>query len=177
MTPGEKEFPPHNLAYLSIGSNIDPEKNLRAAVDLLSRFGKVLRTSTVWETAPIGRPGQPVYLNAAVLLETPLSAMDLHSEAIAAVESELGRVRTGDKYAPRTIDVDIMLFNRDVMDIGHRHIPDEEIMERPFVAITLAEIAPRYVHPETGQTLEQIAKGFDPEQAGMQRRDDLCLDF
>jgi 7,8-dihydro-6-hydroxymethylpterin-pyrophosphokinase len=59
--------------------------------------------------------------------------------------------------------------------VGRHHIPDREVLERPFVAISLAEIAPEYVHPETGQTLQEIAQRFDPEAAGMRRRDDVVL--
>jgi 2-amino-4-hydroxy-6-hydroxymethyldihydropteridine diphosphokinase len=164
-----------NLAYLSLGSNIEPEKNLKAAVKLLSRFGRVLGVSTVWETEPIGKTDQSPYLNAALLLETTLSAEVLRFEAIAHTEAELGRIRMEDKFAPRTIDIDIMLFNRDILDIGHRHVPDPEIVERPFVAVTLAELDPGYVHPENGRTLEQIAAQFDREHAGMRQRGDVQL--
>jgi len=151
-------MPDFNLAYLSLGSNIEPERNLPAAVALLAQFGRVRAVSNVYETAPVGFPDQSDYLNAAVLLETTFSARALREEAITQIEAALGRVRTENKNAPRTIDIDIMLFNRDVLQIGKRHIPDSEILERPFVAIPLAEIAPDYVHPETGQTLKEIAQ-------------------
>ncbi len=164
-----------NFAYLSLGSNIKPEKNLKTAVMLFSRFGRVLRVSTVWETRPIDRNDQPPYMNAALLLETGLSATELRLQAIAQIETELGRVRTEDKFASRTIDIDIMLFNRDILDIGHRHIPDPEIMDRPFVAVTLSEINPEYVHPENNLTLEQIASRIDTKQAGMKKRTDINL--
>lgn len=162
-------------AYLSLGSNIEPQYNLPRAVGYLSQFGLVRKASTVWETLPVGPTGQPIYLNAAVLLQTSLSAKCLRLEVIARVEVAMGRIRTGDRYAPRTIDIDIMLFDRAILDIGHRHIPDPEIYERKFVALTLAEIAPDYVHPETGQTLQEIALRFGPPHAGMRRRDDIVL--
>jgi 7,8-dihydro-6-hydroxymethylpterin-pyrophosphokinase len=84
-------------------------------------------------------------------------------------------VRTENKNAPRTIDIDIMLFNDDVLHVGRRRIPDPEVLERPFVAIPLAEIAPDYVHPETGRSLTEIASQFDPVDAGMIRREDVLL--
>lgn len=164
-----------NRAYLSLGSNIEAERHLPAAVAQLARFGRVKATSTVWQSAPVGFIHQPPFLNAAVLLETPLSAQVLRKQAIAQIEENLGRVRTENKNAPRTIDIDIMLFNDDVLSIGHRRIPDPEVLERPFVAIPLAEIAPDYVHPETGKTLKQIAACLDASAAGMQRRDDVVL--
>ncbi|KAF0221355.1 MAG: 2-amino-4-hydroxy-6-hydroxymethyldihydropteridine [Geobacteraceae bacterium] len=166
---------PPNLAYLSLGSNIEPERNLRAAVQKLAGFGNVRALSAVWESPPDGVADQPDFLNAAVLLETALSAKALRETAIASIEAELGRVRTENKNAPRTIDIDIMLFNRDVLKVGRRCIPDPEIRERPFVAIPLAEIAPDYVHPETGETLRQIAQRFDPVATGMHRRNDVVL--
>jgi len=164
-----------NVAYLALGSNIEPERHLPAAVAHLARFGHVRAVSTVWETPALGLAEQPNFLNAAVILETPLSAQALRLEAIGAIETELGRARTENKNAPRTIDIDIMLFNRDIVQVNQRHIPDPEIVERPFVAIPLAEIAPDYVHPETGQTLHAIARQFDPASTGMRRRDDLVL--
>lgn len=164
-----------NCAYLSLGSNLEPEHHLLAAVAKLAQFGRVRAVSTVWETLPVGFSDQPNFLNAAVLLETDLSARALREETIATIEATLGRVRTENKNAPRTIDIDIMLFNSDVMQVNQRHIPDPEVLERPFVAIPLAEIAPDYVHPETGQTLQEIGRGFDPTSAGMHRRDDVVL--
>jgi 2-amino-4-hydroxy-6-hydroxymethyldihydropteridine diphosphokinase len=162
-----------NLAYLSLGSNIDPERNLAAAVNWLGRWGRVRAVSTVWESAPLGFADQPNFLNAATLLETGLSAQALRQEAIASIEMALGRVRSANRNAPRTIDIDIMLFNHDVLQVAQRHIPSPEVLERPFVAIPLAEIAPDYVHPEIGQPLHQIAARFDLAAAGMRRRDDV----
>ena len=68
-----------------------------------------------------------------------------------------------------------MLFNHERIRIGQRSIPDPEVLERPFVAIPLAEIAPDYIHPETGETLAEIAARFDPESSGMRRRRDVHL--
>lgn len=164
-----------NLAYLSLGSNIEPERHLPAAVTHLAQYGYVRAVSTVWETRPVGFSHQPNFLNAALLLETDLSARALREEAIASIEATLGRVRTENKNAPRTIDIDIMLFNRDILQVGRRRIPDPEVLERPFVAIPLAEIAPDYIHPQTGQALKDIARRFDPMAAGMRRRDDVEL--
>lgn len=164
-----------NRALLSLGSNIEPEKNLPAAVRELARYGLVVRVSSVWESPPFGPPGQPVFLNAAVRLDTPLSARELKEMAIEPIETRLGRVRSADRFAPRPIDIDIMLFNDDTLRVGRRRIPDDEILERPFVAIPLAEIEPDFIHPETGDTLAAIAARFDPAEAGMHRRDDVRL--
>ncbi len=164
-----------NLAFLSLGSNINAEKNLPAAVALLSRYGTVKAVSTVWESAPVGYRDQPNFLNAAVVLETDLSAEEIVKRAIREVERSLKRVRTSNKNGPRTIDVDLALFNQDVLSLNRRKIPDPEIYKRPFLAVPLAELAPDYRHPETGQTLSEIARKFDLKTARMLRRNDVNL--
>ena len=175
MSAEEKDEQIHH-AYLSLGSNIDAERNLPAAVRELGRFGRVLRVSSVWQTSPVGAPDQPDYLNAALLLETGLTAEDLKNHGIAPVEALLGRVRGKDRNASRTIDIDIMLFDSEHLRLGDRNIPDKEVLERPFVAIPLAEIAPDYIHPVTGESLAEIASRFNPSSSGMRLRSELILD-
>lgn len=152
-----------NRAYFSLGSNIEPERNLPAAVRELSQFGRVLAVSRVWETAPVGFANQPNYLNAAVLLETPLSAEALCSETVPTIESRLGRVRDPhNKSGPRTIDIDLSLFNRDLLVVGHRTIPAPDILTRTFVAVPLAELDPDYIHPIENRSLSVIAATLAP---------------
>ncbi|MCB9136095.1 MAG: 2-amino-4-hydroxy-6-hydroxymethyldihydropteridine diphosphokinase [Anaerolineales bacterium] len=164
-----------NLAYLSLGSNILPEKNLPAAVRALTGFGKVLAVSNVWETPPVGCVDQPNFLNAAVLLETPEPPETFHARVIRPLEHRLDRVRTENPNAPRTIDLDLSLFNDQILSLGHHHIPDPDILTRAFVAIPLAEIAPTYRHPETGQSLAEIAATFTAEKATMHQRAEVQL--
>lgn len=166
-----------NIAYLSLGSNIEPAANLRAAVELLTAQTHLLAVSSVWETRPLGLTGQPNFLNAAAIVETSLSAEQLKRQVLASIEQHLGRVRQADKNAPRPIDLDIVLFNREILTLGQRHIPDPEIIERPFVAIPLAEIAPEYEHPELGQTLSQIAQNFEVKREEMSLRPDVSEDL
>lgn len=166
---------PNNLAYLSLGSNIEPENNLPEAVAQLTQFGRIKAASSVWQTAAVGFTGQPDFLNAAVILETTLSAKALRQQAITQIENALGRVRTENKDGPRPIDIDIMLFNHDVLTLGQRRIPDPELLERAFVAIPMAEIAPDYVHPVVNVTLEEIALQFNTAAEAITRRDDVEL--
>ena len=165
-----------NRAYLGLGSNIDPEANLSAAVAALADYGTVAAVSKVWETEPVGFAKQANFLNAAVLLETELSAEALCLDAIAEIEQRLRRVRDPKNVnAARTIDIDISLFNGDVFTIGHRRIPDPDILTRVFLAIPLAELDGQYVHPEEDRTLAEIAGEFDIESAGMRPRADVVL--
>jgi len=165
-----------NRAYLALGSNIQPEENLPAAVQALTQFGQIKQVSSVWESKPVGDVNQANFLNAAVLLLTSLSARELRLDAINFVEQQLQRKRdAGNMNAARTIDIDIALFNQDILSIEHRKIPDPEIFERAFLAIPLAEIDPGYVHPETNQTLEEITTSFGPQADAMLRRSDVRL--
>ncbi|HXY35242.1 MAG TPA: 2-amino-4-hydroxy-6-hydroxymethyldihydropteridine diphosphokinase [Planctomycetaceae bacterium] len=156
-----------NRAYLSLGSNIEPEKNLPAAVRELAALGRVLTLSSVWESAPFPAPDAPVrvagnagpsFLNAAVLLETELSAPEIYDRVISVIERKLGRVRDPrNKNAPRTIDIDLSLFNNKVLEFAGRRVPDPDILKRPFVAVPLAELDPDYVHPIECRRLAEIA--------------------
>lgn len=165
-----------NRAYLALGSNIDPEENLLAAVRALSEHGRIVAASGVWQSPPADCSHQDNYLNAAVLLETHLDAPTLCRQAIHRIEVRLKRVRDpNNKNAPRTIDIDVAFFNREILEIDHRKIPDPEILERAFLAVPLAEIDPRFVHPLCGQTLKQIAEELEPDSPLMKLRPDVAL--
>lgn len=162
-----------NLVYLSIGSNINPEKNIEQAICLLAQKTNIIAISTFWETAPIGLKEQPNFINGAVIVATDLSVTVFKEIILDKIEIALKRKRQVNKNAPRTIDIDIMLFNDEQLKLGHRSIPDAEILERDFVAIPLAEIAPRYIHPLTGQTLSDIARKFEFKSSLLKKRTDL----
>ena len=145
-----------NLAFLVLGSNNDAESMLPAAAAALAELGQIRATSQVWETEPVGFREQPNFLNAAVLLATDHSADALKSNLIPRIESALGRVRDpANKNGPRTIDIDLALFNREV--IAKHRIPDPDILTQAFVARPLAELCPDFVHPIANKTLADIA--------------------
>ncbi|MGC9397131.1 MAG: 2-amino-4-hydroxy-6-hydroxymethyldihydropteridine diphosphokinase [Anaerolineae bacterium] len=162
-----------NRVFIAMGSNIEAVDNLQAATRLLAEMCVLLAASPVYETVPVGKTDQPNFLNAAVLIETPLLAADLKREVLLQIEQQLGRVRTADKNAPRTIDLDIALFNSEVLDVEVRHIPDPDILKYAHIAVPLADLAPGYRHPETGQTLGEIAE--HSLMGGIIRRDDVQL--
>jgi GTP cyclohydrolase I len=152
-------------ALISLGSNIDPERNLPQAMSMLSRRpGIRLRAaSSIYESAAVGASApQPAYLNAAVLVETDLQPQALKM-ALRSIEAALGRVRTADKYAPRPIDLDIALYGRQTLGADGGSALEPEILRYPHVAVPLAEVAPDWVVPEQGErwrTLRQIAEGM-----------------
>jgi 2-amino-4-hydroxy-6-hydroxymethyldihydropteridine diphosphokinase len=161
--------------FIALGSNINPEYNMREAVRRLASRCRLLAVSPVYETAPVGKTDQPNFLNAAALIETDLTAAELKAQVLQVIEQELGRgaagARTEDKNAPRTIDLDIALFGEQVLDVGPRHIPDPDISKYPHIAVPLADLAPRQLHPETGRTLLEIAQGLPA--SGLVRRPDV----
>jgi 2-amino-4-hydroxy-6-hydroxymethyldihydropteridine diphosphokinase len=160
-----------NRAFITLGSNIDPVENMAAALGLLKEQVTIRKLSPIYETAPVGTTDQPNFLNAAALIETRLSAEHLKETVLGPIEQALHRVRTEDKNAPRTIDLDIALFNYDVGEFNHHQIPDPDIVAYSHVALPLADMAPYYVHPETGETLGEIAARMSRE--GIRRRPDV----
>ncbi|WP_417850055.1 2-amino-4-hydroxy-6-hydroxymethyldihydropteridine diphosphokinase [Thalassoglobus sp.] len=146
---------------IALGSNIDPEKNLPAAVRSLAQHLKltVLKVSSVYESAPLGFLDQAPFCNAAILAETALAARPLKFEVLRSLEEELGRVRDpANKNGPRTIDLDIGLYGALTFDSEDLVIPDPEISERAFLSIPFAEVAPELVHPLLEISLQKIAQ-------------------
>lgn len=138
-------------AFLGLGSNLgDRLGNLQAAVDALGREPgiRVVASSRVWETAPVGGPPQPDYLNAVLRVETDGSARDL-LEAAQRVEGALGRVRA-ERWGPRTIDVDILLFGEERVDEPDLIVPHPRFAERAFVVVPLLELDPEPAMPGGG---------------------------
>lgn len=143
-------------AFISLGSNISPEKYLPLAILRLHHLGQILGISKVYQNPAVGRPEQAEFLNAAVLLETELTPLEIRNQ-LRKIEADLDRVRTEDKFAARTIDLDLCLMGDWIMDTPEITLPDPEILTRGHLAIPLAELSPAFHHPITGETLQQIA--------------------
>ncbi len=143
-------------AWISIGSNIEPEHNLPQAVQQLHRVGKLLQVSNVYQNPAIGRENQPDFLNAAALLETDKDAWEFRA-ILREIEAALKRVRSEDKYAPRTIDLDLCILGSQVIETPEFTIPDPEIPLRSHLIVPLAELNPHMVHPTIGERLVDLA--------------------
>jgi len=149
-------------ALVVLGSNIAPEQNLPAAVAALAGIPgvEVVAASGVYESPPLGRPADPWFRNAALVLETTLPPEALRAE-FRRVEAALGRVRGPDRYAPRPIDIDLAAVAGFEGDVGGSPVPDPEVPQRAFLALPLAEVAPDWGEPAWGGSLGGIAAGWD----------------
>jgi 2-amino-4-hydroxy-6-hydroxymethyldihydropteridine diphosphokinase len=140
----------HQVCLL-LGSNIQPERNIPLAIDQLQNHLSILQISSVWETCAVGSAG-PNFLNAALLARTPLGQTALKLQILNPLEAKMGRLRSADKNAARPIDLDIILFDRLILDptlwqFAHRAVPVSEIQPdiRKEAGGTLKEAAAQFI--------------------------------
>jgi len=133
---------------IALGSNLDPEENLRQALHLLSRKVKVLRLSTFYRSKPLNRPEQDDFVNGVAEAQTDLPPFEL-KPLLREIEARLWRVRTADKYAARTIDLDLVSAD------------DPDLRTRAFLTVPVAELAPDLPILDGKMTPGQLAAGLD----------------
>jgi 2-amino-4-hydroxy-6-hydroxymethyldihydropteridine diphosphokinase len=141
-------------AFIGLGSNLgDRESMIRMALDDLARLPEttLVRASSLYDTEPVGDVDQPNFLNAVAQIDTELTARQLLWN-LQLIERRLGRVRT-QKWGPRTIDLDLLLYGALVVDEPDLKVPHPELIRRSFVLVPLVELDPLLVHPVTHETL------------------------
>ncbi|MDX1455050.1 MAG: 2-amino-4-hydroxy-6-hydroxymethyldihydropteridine diphosphokinase [Gammaproteobacteria bacterium] len=145
--------------FVSIGSNVEPERHVRFAVEALQqRFGE-LRISTVYQTAAVGFDGDD-FLNLVVGFRTRES-VEAVDQALDGIERDGGRDQASPRFSPRTIDLDLLLYGDLVMDTPDLRLPRNEILKYAFVLAPLVELAAGRLHPETGRPLASHWQEFD----------------
>ncbi|MGH2553537.1 MAG: 2-amino-4-hydroxy-6-hydroxymethyldihydropteridine diphosphokinase [Chitinophagaceae bacterium] len=147
-----------NRAYLLTGGNLGyREENLATANDWIRKYcGSIQKESELYETAAWGKTDQPTFLNQALALDTLLNANKLMHQ-ILKVEKLMGRKRN-EKYGPRLIDIDILLFNNEIHDDPFLIIPHPEMQNRRFALLPLAEIALEFIHPIMNKSIQELLK-------------------
>ena len=152
-------------AYLSLGSNVEPQRHLTAALgELRERFG-ALAVSPAYRTKSVGFDGAD-FVNLAVGLDTDLSPQDLN-DWLHALEDRHGRRRDVPRFSDRTLDLDIVFYDRLVTEgPGHLQIPRDEL-KHAFVLRPMADIAPQFAHPVTGRTMAELWAAFPADTAPM----------
>ena len=145
--------------YVSIGSNIGREQNIRAGVaELRARFGELV-LSSVYESEAVGFDGDSFY-NLVAGFDTSLSPQQV-AAALRTIEEAHGRVRNGPRFSSRTLDIDLLLYDDLILHEGKLEIPRDEITKNAFVLWPLAEIAPQLGHPQLGVSYGALWAAFD----------------
>lgn len=139
--------PPHRY-YLSLGSNVEPETNLASAIQRLREHGVVRDISGIWESAPVGAAG-PNFLNLCISYEVGLTESQLKARVLRPIEAALGRMRSEDKNAPRTMDIDIVMRDGQLSSATR--------WANAYVILPMAELLPGFLHPLTRKRLSQMA--------------------
>ena len=145
-------------AFIAVGSNIEPEQNIRQALRLLAQSAHLAAVSTFYREPALGRPEQSPFYNGVVAAETPLPPAELKWSVLRRIEADLGRHRGADRYAARTIDLDLLIYEDCVTTTRDLVLPDPLIAERAFLAVPLAELAPELILPGSVLTIAEVVK-------------------
>lgn len=164
---------PGETVYISIGSNIDPDVHIPEALRALRECSGLegLCVSSFYVSEALDRPDQPCYRNGVARFNTSIEPEMLRADVLRRIEHECGRVREIDLYAPRTLDLDIILFGDRIISTDVMTIPDPAIWKHVFVTIPLLEIEPGLQIPGRNAALSELASGID--RAALSKDDSL----
>jgi 2-amino-4-hydroxy-6-hydroxymethyldihydropteridine diphosphokinase len=145
-----------NKTYLLLGSNMgNSQKQLSKATGLIEKqIGSVVRRSGLYQTAAWGNTNQPDFMNQVIIVQTKLTALET-MQTILHIEKKMGRLRTV-KNAPRIIDIDILFFNKEVIELKELTVPHPQLQNRRFVLVPLNELSPNFKHPALHKTIHRL---------------------
>lgn len=161
--------------HLGFGANVEPARNARRALEGLAETVEVRAVSTVYRTPALKRPEDPDFLNAGFAIATDLDPHELKRDLLQQLEARAGRERGADPYAPRPLDLDILLDGDRGIDDELLTVPDPDLYDRAFLARPLLEIAGDVELPDTGRRLSAVADELDP--GGMEAQRELTREL
>ena len=162
------------MLILLLGTNLgNREHHLdNARSQLCKRVGSITKKSSIYQTASWGIKEQPDFLNQALMIEATIPPYDVLKQ-ILTIENQMGRIRSEKKYISRTIDIDIIFFDRCIVDEPGLNIPHPKLTERRFVLEPLAELIPDFVHPILGKDMKELLREcLDPSDVRLYKTDD-----
>lgn len=151
--------------YIGLGSNLgDSANHLQQAISAIAQLPKteLIKASSLYSSAPLGAVDQPRYVNAVAHIATALTPIEL-LDALQHIEHVQGRVRQGERWGPRTLDLDILLFGQHVINEPRLCVPHYHMHARPFVLIPLAELCPKDFVLPNGQSLAELLAVCPPD--------------
>lgn len=149
-------------AFISVGSNIEPEQNIPMALQTLNQAVRITGISTFYRTKALGFTDQPSFINGVIEIETTIPPSELKFQVLRPIETKLGRRRTENKNAPRPIDLDLIWYDNLLISDKDLVIPDPQIPERPFLAIPLDELDSNLTLSGMNRSVHEIALEFFP---------------
>ncbi len=137
-----------NVVYLLLGSNIEPRLKYidETILNIESNIGDIIKRSKLYSSKPLGFVSSQLFLNQVIVVATTLSDIDVLNKCLE-IESKLGRERVKGCYSSRTIDIDILYYNKDIIEMAQLEVPHPRLHERMFTLVPLTEVSPDFVHP------------------------------
>lgn len=152
--------------YLGLGSNIDPDQNLRVGLHELNRRYGNLDLSPIYRSTALGFDGDE-FLNMVVGLDSDAAPQDIHAE-IERIHDSVGRDRSSGRNVSRPLDIDLLLYADAILEFPRFRIPRSDVLDYSFVLRPLSELAPTLIHPETGRSIEAHWQDFDADSHPLQ---------
>lgn len=144
-----------SLITISLGSNIEPQLNLKKAINEIAKFATLEKTSKIYKSKSVGFEGND-FLNQVILCEVKVELEETYFK-LKKIEKEMGRVKNVNKFSDRLIDLDLLTFNDEISE-GKITLPHNDILKYSFVLVPFAEIYPEFIHPVNQKSIETLLK-------------------
>ncbi len=152
------------IAFIGVGSNINPQKNIKKALRKLNNYVNLIDVSTHYLTKAEKRSKQPDYINGVWKIKTKIRPVELKYNILKKIENDLGRIRKKDKFASRKIDLDLILYGKNIINNSKIKLPDKHIYKRAFICIPLYELEPELILRDTNKPVSEIIKDFKDDE-------------